>query len=287
MKDQDLDELMREYETEVAAYRRLPQSEPTALLDRAILTKAHAAVAHSPPVQRRPPRWIAMAASFAGIALAAGVGWRVYEAKTRESLATAPATDREPTMEVQVFPETRDTRALDMAQMPPAPVEQAAANLAEKRAEGANREALKAEAEAAPALVQRKVRAAEPDPHAQHDHAEATRVPELRRNVAAAPAPAPAPPAPMPAAAAAASAGASMEAEAIAPEVLANESVPSSTLRAKRSEGGRQEAPEAWLARIRTLIDEGHYTEARNELHQFQKQYPNAVVPLELRRFLP
>ena len=45
MKDQELDDLMRDYESEVAAYRRLPQSEPTALLDRAILTKARAASA--------------------------------------------------------------------------------------------------------------------------------------------------------------------------------------------------------------------------------------------------
>ena len=74
MKDHEHEQLMRDYEAEVAAYQRLPPSEPTALLDRAILTKARAAVAHAPPVHSRPPRWMAMAASFAGVAIAAVLG---------------------------------------------------------------------------------------------------------------------------------------------------------------------------------------------------------------------
>ena len=122
MKDQELDDLMRDYESEVAAYRRLPQSEPTALLDRAILTKARAAVAHAPPVRQRPPRWIAMAASFTGVVIAAGIGWRVHEARQddTQSAASVPAA-RDEAFEVDVLPNDRRERGLDMAQLPPPP----------------------------------------------------------------------------------------------------------------------------------------------------------------------
>ncbi|MBK7144835.1 MAG: hypothetical protein IPH76_06370 [Xanthomonadales bacterium] len=48
MNDRELEDLMRDYEAEVAAYKRLPQSEPTALLDRAVLTKARSGRPHLP-----------------------------------------------------------------------------------------------------------------------------------------------------------------------------------------------------------------------------------------------
>lgn len=272
MKDQELDDLMRDYESEVAAYRRLPQSEPTALLDRAILTKARAAVAHAPPVRQRPPRWIAMAASFTGVVIAAGIGWRVHEARQddTQSAASVPAA-RDEAFEVEVLPGNHGERerGLEMAQMPappppvPAQEPKAFGDRARAKQEAA---ASVAPAAAEPAPILQK--AIVPDPHQRADHGGAAAVPERRQNVAAAPAAAPAP---------------------MAEDTLGALSVETGEKR-DEADTQRKEAvapPQEWLARIRQLVRDRRYTEARTELYRFRTEYPNIVIPTDLRRYAP
>lgn len=262
MKDRELDDLMRDYEAEVAAYQRLPQSEPTALLDRAILTKARAALAHAPPVRQRPPRWIAMAASFAGVAIAAGVGWRVFEARQDDTVraASVPAA-RDEAFEVDVLPDQRHERGLDMAQLPPppaapmAPEPKAFDGLARAREETAS---AAAPAAAAPAPVAQK---SAPDPHARADHGGAGAVPERRQNLAAP----------------AAEAAAPMNAEALG----------AVSAEAERNSGEVVTPPKTWLRRIRQLVRDRRYTEARAELYRFHTAYPDVVIPADLRRYAP
>lgn len=277
MKDQELDDLMRDYEAEVAAYRRLPQSEPTALLDRAILTKARAAVAHAPPVRSRPPRWMAMAASFAGVAIAAGIGWRVFEARQHESTvsAPAPAAKRDKAFEVEVLPgnHRERERGLEMAQLP-APPPPAAPAAAEPRAFNEAQPAKQESAESkAPAIADRAAtmqKSVVPDPHQRSDHAGATAVPERRQNIAA-------PATAAPAAHSADGFGA-VSAEA-------GRSRDEADTDAKRKE--RVPTAQAWLAQIRQLVTDRRYTEARTELYRFRQAYPEIVIPADLRRYEP
>ena len=276
MKDHELEQLMRDYEAEVAAYRRLPQSEPTALLDRAILTKARAAVAHAPPVRQRPPRWMAMAASFAGVAIAAGVGWRVYEARQDEAArqadvsAPAAAAPRESVFEVEVLPDDRRERGLEMAQLPappppPAAPEPQAFNEVARAKQEADRAAAPVVSAAPPAAQKMAV----PDPHQRADHGGAAAVPERRQNIAA--------PATSPAAA------------AMSAEALGAVSAPSEPL--QDEDEAKREAPvptaAAWLTRIRQMVRDRRYTEARTELYRFRQAYPDAVIPADLRRYAP
>lgn len=281
MKDQELEQLMRDYEAEVAAYRRLPQAEPTALLDRAILTKARAAIAHAPPVRTRPPRWMAMAASFAGVAIAAGIGWRVYESRQDEAAtasdasAPAAATPRESAFEVEVVPDRRRERGLDMAQLPAPPPPPAAPPAPEPQAFDAGARAKQEAASGAAPVVSEPAPAAQkaivPDPHQRSDHGGAAALPERRQNLAA------------PAAASVPAARASEALGAVSAE--AEHDRDDAQAEAKRKEA--VESPQAWLARIRQLVRDRRYTEARTELYRFRTRYPETVIPADLRRYAP
>lgn len=291
MNDRELEDLMREYEAEVAAYKRLPQAEPTALLDRAVLTKARAAVGHA----HKPPRWIALAASFAGVAIAAGIGWRVYEAQesARGEAMLDGARAREETFEVEVLPSSsRDrAKALEMAQLPPPPPppqpakpEPQAFNEAkrEQQAHPAAAEPVFADSaelpasEASPMPAAQRGAAIEADKRA--DHASRSAMPEQRQNLAA------------PAATAAAAAP-GMDLGAVAAD---EKDAAKERLDADRETGaGRAQAKQdvlardAWLDRIRRLVRDRRHSEARAELARFHAAYPDAVIPPDLRRFLP
>lgn len=288
MNDRELEDLMREYEAEVAAYKRLPQAEPTALLDRAVLTKARAAVG---PVHK-PPRWIALAASFAGVAIAAGIGWRVYEVQesARGEAMLDGARAREETFEVEVLPSSsRDrAKALEMAQLPPPPAkpEPQAFNEAkrEQQAQPAAAEPVLADSAELPASEASPVPAA---PAAQRgaaieadkraDHSSRAAVPEQRQNLAA------------PAATAAAAAP-GMDLGAVAAD---EKDAAAERIDADRETGAgrtlKQDlaARDAWLERIRRLVRDRRHGEARAELARFRTAYPDAVIPPDLRRFLP
>jgi hypothetical protein len=275
MKDRELDDLMREYEAEVAAYKRLPQSEPTALLDRAILTKARAAAAHVPPTRQRPPRWIAMAASFAGVAIAASIGWRVYETRQNDTTvaASVPAA-RDEAFEVEVLPGNHRERGLEMAQMPaPPPPAPAAPNVAEPQAfddrARAKQETEPSVASVAAASAPVMQKAIVPDPHQRADHGGAAAVPERRQNVAAAPA--------------------AVEPAPVAADALGALSAETEQQR-DETDAQRKDAvapPQEWLVRIRQLVRDRRYTEARTELYRFRTEYPDVVIPTDLRRYAP
>ncbi len=289
MNDRELEDLMRDYEAEVAAYKRLPQSEPTALLDRAVLTKARAAVGHT----YRPPRWIALAASFAGVAIAAGIGWRVYEAQesARGEAMLDGARAREETFEVEVLPSSsRDrAKALEMAQLPPPPPakpepqafneaksEQQSQPAAEEvvladRAEPTASEALSAAAAPAP---QRRG-AIEADKRA--DHATRSAMPEQRQNLAAPATPAPAAPV------IALGSAAEDAKDASSERIDADQESGAGRAQEKQDLHARDE----WLERIRRLVRERRHSEARAELLRFRAAYPDAVIPPDLRRFQP
>lgn len=63
--------------------------------------------------------------------------------------------------------------------------------------------------------------------------------------------------------------------EADAPEV----DVPPATV-------ASPEVRDAWLARIRALLAGGHAEEARASLEEFQRRYPDFVLPEDLREDL-
>ncbi|MBP7622454.1 MAG: hypothetical protein KA763_00670, partial [Xanthomonadales bacterium] len=258
----------------------------TALLDRAVLTKARAAVAHPEPVRHRPPRWIAFAASFAGVAIAAGIGWRVFEARQMpESTAAAKPATREEVFEVDVVSGDHRSRdkGLEMAQLPSAPPPPAPppppvptepqAFKDEALAKQALPQAA-AEALAAPAPAEQK--SGVPDPHQRADYGGAAAIPERRQNIAA-PATAAAP------AVTDALGGLSAEGGRLRSE--GDEAIVGTDASSKRKADLRAPAP--WLAHIRQLVRDGRHTEARTELHAFHLAYPDVVIPTDLRRYDP
>lgn len=292
MNDRELEELMRDYEAEVAAYKRLPQAEPTALLDRAVLTKARAAVGHV----HKPPRWIALAASFAGVAIAAGIGWRVYEAQqARHDGLLQDKAARGEAFEVEVLPSSsRDrAKALEMAQMPPPPPPPPAAPEPPKEAEAfaesklrkqeqpgapaaASAAVASEEALAAPAVVApMPQRAAEPEPHTRADHAVRGGVPEQRQNRSAP---------------ASATSGAGLglaDADDHLDQRERNEGDAELGGRLAKGKDDASLRPEVWLEQIRTLVRERKYARARLELVRFRQVHPNVVIPTDLRRYVP
>ncbi len=302
MTDLDLESLMREYDAEVAAYKRLPQSEPTALLDRAVLTKARAAVAH----RQKPPRFLAIAASFAGVAIAAGIGWRVHVANEDARDAASEASTRGEVFEVDVMPNsTRDRqKALEMAQLPapppppaapPAPTAPPALDDAKREAEAfASAPDLRVQAAPAEADVATPAakRIAEPEPFVRADHSSRDGGPGQRRNVAAT-------------SPAAEPSGAAVSATTPAPAVTAEmtdataASAPADALRGRKEidaqdklalrKDDRAVTPSAedWIKRIRRMVRERRIDEARVELRRFHAEYPDVVVPVDLRRYAP
>jgi len=296
MNDHELEELMREYEAEVAAYKRLPQSEPTALLDRAVLTKARAAVAHP----HRAPSWMALAASFAGIAIAAGVGWRVHEASQMSREGTNQAAAARPqAFEVQVLPSgTRDReKAIEMGQLPlpppppaapPAPQPPKAGKEASAFAnEGAKQEAAAPEPILEEQLAAPVLRDAELEPHVRSDHAMRGGAPEQRQNMAA-PATSTAVPESAPAAAAErAGLSRSQDERKLSKRAAAGRSEADAlgaVAQDKDDAAGYTDA-EDWLRHIRRLIRERRISEAQTELQRFRQAFPDEVVPADLRRY--
>ncbi|MBK7042296.1 MAG: hypothetical protein IPH50_00355 [Rhodanobacteraceae bacterium] len=286
MNDQELNDLMRDYAAELAAYKRLPQSEPTALLDRAVLAKARAAIAHAPPARHRPPRWIAFAASFVGVAFAAGIGWRVYEARQmQESAAVAVPTPRKEVFEVDVQSSDRRNRdnGLDMAQLPSAPPAPIPPAMSEPRAfkDGLAKQEMSVTTAEAPVLAApppAPTKSSEPDRYQRADHGGATASPERRQNIAA------------PASATAATAaevvgGLSADAESERTQGVVDQQAAGSDATAKRK--ADLLPPEPWLERIRQLVQDGRHTAARSELHRFHQAYPEIVIPADLRRYQP
>ncbi len=131
--DKELDSLVAGVETPLAAlYRKLPQAEPDARLDAAVLAMAHAAARSGAtrPGARRSV-WLVGLGSAAGVVLAAGLAWRVQQDGERASPAAPPAGSAPQAEVVHVTPITIDVAPATQAPAPqaaPAATSEAAAN---------------------------------------------------------------------------------------------------------------------------------------------------------------
>lgn len=117
-------------ESTLAAYRRLPQAEPAAALDAAIMAQARAAIAARPRA-----RWPVLFATAATVLLGASLGWRAWRSGSEqpEPLVppSAPAQTRAKSEPETAQPGRADTRELDTAAAADAPLRQ----VQERRAE--------------------------------------------------------------------------------------------------------------------------------------------------------
>lgn len=294
--DRELEDLMAEYEAEVAAYRRLPEQEPTAWLDRAIITKARAAVAHAPapPADLKKHRWISLAASFAGIAVAAGIGWQVHRAANADRTEVAESSKRE-VMEVQVMAQSNKDRrrALDTASMPPlppppppepelrkpmaapaladAPVVAEMAGPAEPfMDEAASMVAPAASAPAPQAPATTALGRTVAEPHRTRDHGGLGQTPERQQNFVAEEAK---------------SSAVSSEAEALGARAEAAPDAAAAPGQALNQAPVREAGD--WIRGMRRLLRERRLDELRSELRAFRAAHPEHPLPAELRRYAP
>lgn len=265
-------------------YRALPQSEPPARLDAAILAGARHATRH----RRRPAWWIPLA-SAASLVAAAGIGWRVYLAEsTRPGSATDASAPARQVLEVDLYPPSERQRALETAVNPPAAEEAPAApaGLAAPAAPAkaavsdpsvsatvdANAvDAIELRAEAASSESARRP-ASLAEPFTQSDHASLGRVPEQRaapgtadrRDVPATAA------SPIPAEPKRQTQG-KVEAEAAG---RFNAAAPPESTAAATA-----------IAEIQTLLARGEIVAARRAIRLFRSRYPDHPLPAEWRRY--
>lgn len=290
-RDPDFDDLMNGADDLFARYKSLPNVEPPRELDIAILAKAREAVARPRPNRLR---WLVPVASVATLALAAGLGWRVFEADQRNAGATpasAPSAAREEHIiefELLDLP-NRDAERKEMANSPPEPAQ---AQRAEK--EPAGPVALNAPpapaaasapmpeattmpdpmpADAAPGLVDDLAREQQAapimksrdysEPHRQADHAGLSQPPEADRRKAA-------------------GLGIGRSAQDASSATADND------LAASKADSDAEEVlePDEWIQRMRDLRIRRRFNEVRKELAEFRKTYPNYPVPDDLAAFI-
>lgn len=254
-------------------YRALPQSEPPARLDAAILAGARHAARH-----RRQPSWWIPLASAASLVAAAGIGWRVYLADpSRPGTAPAASAPARQVLEVDLYPHSERERALETTVNPPAdaaaPAVPAMTAFSDKSA-SASADAKAADAVEARAETASSERARRPaelaEPFTQSDHASLGKAPEQRaatgivdrRNLpAAASTPSLAEP----------KRQAKAETEAAG---RSNAAVPAEPATAATA-----------IAAIETLLAQGEIIEARRAIRAFRSRYPDHPLPAEWRRY--
>lgn len=236
-----------------------PHGEPSPALDAKVLAAAHAAAT----ARRHRTRWPLRLGVAASVALAVGLAWQLRPlpgADPAGAVMTVPAPEPESTPDSVPAPIASESRAAaptEIRQMapPPRPPPKPAPVVAARRA------AAPAAATAAPSSPEPAVVFDLPTPADATQKADAIVMPP------------PAPPAPArPRAASRAAAQAATQAsEADAPEM----DVPPATV-------ASPEVRDAWLARIRALLADGHVDEARASLDEFQRRYPHFVLPEDL-----
>lgn len=309
-------------DTALAAYRRLPRTEPSAALDAAIRARARAAVA-----TRTRPRWPVLFATAATLVLAASLGWRAWRDGAEQPAplvppeaaveAAAPAGNvAEPAATAMPATTPADHASADAAPLQDAPARAKQATPAPPA---------QPVTEALELRGQRESERPEPSPPPVPQAFSGTAT-DAARDLPAAPAPPPpAPPAaeapaPQPAANAApisihgqSSLGQLKKAEAAATEADADarqsvtdaeaatradaavpgvEAAPAATATAgasperARRQAGVGEAATAALEPIRTLLRQGRHAEAREALERWRRDWPDAVVPEDLRTLL-
>jgi hypothetical protein len=258
-----------------------PHAEPSPTLDARILAAAHAA-AQAPAARSipRPRRWPAIVGIAASMVLAVGIAWRLRplpEAPPTHPVAASRMVVP-PTATVAPAQEPMSTRDGDenVAQPPTAQVAEPAAEA---------RIAVPPPRETAPSIESGNSTAAA---KASVEHPSPMTLPP----------PPPAPPEPMfdrvePARAAAPPAP---PAEAVAPQESAgaNEAKQAEASDATRQSDepsdevppatvGSPEVRDAWLQRIRGLVEAGDIAGARASLLEFERRYPDYALPEDLR----
>ena len=267
-----------------------PRAEPSPALDARVLAAAHAA-AQEPPASRLPPRrqrWPAIVGLAASLVLAVGLAWRLRPEAPRaprESVAAfrmvvppapsapaataataaAPAPDAVPSTPIAPPQPSRDAGVA--AQAHAAETKSSAANSAAERA--------------APKVPDAMTPVESPPPPAPPP------APEALRDVAPqARATAPAPPAAVPAPAPTAQDSGLDDSANGADRASAFGDVQGKDEPADEVPPATVESPavrDAWLQRIRRLIDAGDIAGARASLREFQRRYPDYPLPEDLR----
>ena len=263
---------------------RLPgRTEPGPSLDAGILAAACAAVASAPPPASKRPalrqrRWIVPTSVAATVAIAAGLTWQLrppaMAPAATPAASSAPVAEADGAMTVRMI-----DRPLVAPPPPPPPLAEAAP---------ARRVAPPPPPPAVAATP------SEPAPTALdhfHDEAAGALAAEAASPPPAAAPPAPPPPAPAIQAKAAAREAAALsrnEAERAADATTLDtvtvddpgEDVPPATM-------DSPEAREAWLERIRDLLQAGEVDAAKASLAEFRRRHPGAVLPADLRKLDP
>lgn len=291
---------------ERALAARLPRlhgrDEPDSALDARILAAAHAAVS-AVPVTKRRRGWIVPLTAAASVSLAVGLAWQLQP-------PPAPhVTPASPTVAAEGAADEDDQRVMSSTDAPPPPAE---FHAPAPSPSPARQQAMPAGDNA---RIAREVAPAEPA--AESSAAAPMFVPPPPASMADAmpvtvAAPPPAPPAPpasvttqgaMARSAAAdvgaSAAGAVMPAQA---KRARNEAEAATTLDTVTSDAfdkavdeedvppATMDAPaarDAWLRRIGELQQQGRIDDAKASLAEFRRRYPDAVLPLELRKLEP
>lgn len=279
--DPDFDRLLEGSEDLLARYRALPAVEPPRELDVAILAKAREAVARPKPNRLR---WLVPVASVATVALAAGIGWKVFHA---EQQATSRQAAGESAREEQIVEfelldlPNRDAERKELANSPPLPQEPAkpaapapalSAPPAPAPAAAALPEPFVADAVPAETAEQRAQeapgkRASEKpfmEPHLRADHAGLSQPPEADRRKAEV----------------SASRAGNLGVTGADADADGNE-LPGA---AAKSNAAEILEPEEWIGKIRDLQVRRRFTEVRKELAAFRQTYPNYPLPDDLAK---
>lgn len=283
-RDPDFDRLLDDAEDLVARYRALPAVEPPRELDVAILARAREAVARPKPNRWR---WLVPVASAATVALAAGIGWKVFHAEQRAAVretAAGESAREEQIVEFELLDlPNRDAERKEMANSPPMPAEPAKPSAPAPAVAAPPPAAATAavpepfSADAAPtdnaevrlqesAAKREKATAAQPfmEPHLRADHAGLSQPPEADRRQAEV----------------SASQARQRQLGAAGADAAANELSRESA----KSNAGEILEPEEWIGKIRDLQVRRRFSEVRKELAAFRATYPNYPLPDDLAK---
>ncbi|RZA20740.1 MAG: hypothetical protein EOP93_05245 [Lysobacteraceae bacterium] len=274
------------------------RSEPGPDLDARILAAAQSAVQSQPASRRRHRSWIAPTALAASLMLAVGLAWQLRPpASLRADAPAGPATPASPdagsdALMVQAIespPATPPAEAV-IAQPRPRPAQPPLAEAAplERRASAAAEAAIEPEIAAPPPPA--------PPPPVVFDQGAAApqSAPPMAEAARAAP----------PAMAKARAAEAAKEHGSAAGNAAAAEdrdqarmAAEAATLDTIMADDPGEEVPpatadspevrEAWLRRIGELLKQGKTDDAKASLAEFRRRYPDATLPLELRKLEP
>lgn len=267
---------------------RLPgRTEPGPSLDAGILAAARAAVGTAPPPASRRPalrrrRWIVPTSVAATVAIAAGLTWQLRPPAMAP--AATPAASAAPVAEADGAMTVRMIDRPLVAPPPPPPPLAEAAPARRVASPPTPRVVAEAPSEPAPAALDHF-----------HDEAAGALSAEAASPPAAAAPPVSPPPAPAPTIQA--KAAARVREAAAFPRNEAERAADATTLDTVTVDDPGEDVPpatmdspearEAWLERIRDLLQAGDIEAAKASLAEFRRRHPGTVLPADLRKLDP